>query len=236
MGERAGEQLRHRTELGSAGVRDAWAADRQRYPRLAFVFERSIWAVAVLRFGQWVDTLNGPVRRLVGRIVYQVLFTLVEMLTGISIPKSVIVGPGLRIFHSGGIVVHERARIGANCTLRHGVTIGMRSSAGGVPVIGDNVDIGAGAMILGDLTIGDGAKIGAGALVQVSMVPGAIAYAPRAVIVEMPATPTTGVVAVVPDAAVFGSLPSSSRSTPLDWSTPAGANEHASSSDESGVG
>src|SRR4051812_18318599 len=100
-------------------VREMWKADRQRYPRFAFVFERSIWAVGVLRFGQWVDSIPSRLPRLAGRIVYQVLFILVETLTGISIPKSVVVGPGLRIFHSGGIVIHERARLGANCTLRH---------------------------------------------------------------------------------------------------------------------
>lgn len=160
-----------------------WKADRARYPKLAFVFERSIWAVGVLRFGQWVDTLQGPAR-LAGRIVYQALFIASETLTGISIPKSVVVGPGLRIFHSGGIVIHEQAVIGANCTLRHGITIGVRSTNGGVPVIGDNVDIGTGAMVLGDITVGNDAKIGAGALVQVNVPAGAVAFAPRAVITE----------------------------------------------------
>jgi serine O-acetyltransferase len=165
-------------------VREAWKADRERYPRLAFVFERSIWAVGVLRFGQWVDSIEARLPRLIGRIAYQVLFIIAETLTGISIPKSVVVGPGLRIFHSGGIVIHERAQLGANCTLRHGVTIGIRSANGGVPVIGDNVDIGACAMILGGITVGDHAKIGAGAMVQVDVPVGAIAYAPRAVISE----------------------------------------------------
>jgi serine O-acetyltransferase len=163
-------------------VREAWKADRRRYPRHAFLLERSIWAVGVLRFGQWVDTIRNPIARLAGRAFYQALFTMVEASTGISIPKSVQVGPGLRIFHSGGIVIHEKAEIGAQCTLRHGVTIGVRSTNGGVPVIGDNVDIGACAMILGDITVGDGAKIGAGAMVQVNVPAGAVAYAPRAVI------------------------------------------------------
>jgi serine O-acetyltransferase len=165
-------------------VWDAWRADRARYPKLAFVFERSIWAVGVLRFGHWVDTWRGRVPQLIGRIIYQALFILSETLTGISIPKSVVVGPGLRVFHSGGIVVHERAVIGANCTLRHGVTIGVRSTSGGVPVIGDNVDIGTGAMVLGDISVGNDAKIGAGALVQVNVPAGAVAFAPRAVIAE----------------------------------------------------
>lgn len=161
-----------------------WKADRERYPKFAFVFERSIWAVGVLRFGQWVDAIDARLPRLLGRVAYQALFVVAETLTGISIPKSTSVGPGLRIFHTGGVVVHERAHLGANCTLRHGVTIGMRSAKGGVPVIGDNVDIGACAMILGGVVVGDGAKIGAGAMVQVDVPPGGVAYAPRAVISE----------------------------------------------------
>src|SRR4051794_10184473 len=75
-------------------VLDAWKADRARYPKLAFIFERSIWAVGVLRFGQWVDTIDGRAPRLAGRVAYQLLFVLSETLTGISMPKSVIVGPG----------------------------------------------------------------------------------------------------------------------------------------------
>lgn len=181
-------------------IGQAWKADRERYPRLAFLLERSIWAVGVLRFGQWVDALDSRVARLFGRVIYQVLFTISETLTGISIPKSVVVGPGLRIFHSGGIVIHERARFGANCTLRHGVTVGVRSADGEVPVIGDNVDIGAAAMILGGITVGDGARIGAGALVQVNVPAGAVAYAPRAVISEASC-----------------SMVSDSRSIPHDW-------------------
>jgi serine O-acetyltransferase len=191
-------------------VREAWVADRKRYPRFAFLLERSIWAVAVLRFGQLVDAQRNPVSRIFGRVVYQALFTVSEVLTGISIPKSTKVGPGLRIFHTGGIVVHEHAELGANCTLRHGVTIGMRSYKGGVPVIGDHVDIGAGAMILGDIAIGDNARIGAGAMVQVSMPEGATAYAPRAVI-------------SIPDTADATCAPTSAntRSVPLEWPAPA---------------
>jgi serine O-acetyltransferase len=193
----------------SSLVREAWIADRKRYPRFALLLERSIWAVGVLRFGQWVDALGNPAARLAGRVAYQFMATISEMTTGISIPKSAKIGPGLRIFHTGGVVVHELAEIGANCTIRHGVTIGMRSYRGGVPTIGDNVDIGACAMILGDITIGDNAKIGAGAMVQVSMPEGATAYAPRAVI----SIPDTGEVACAPTAP-------STRSVPMDWPAP----------------
>jgi serine O-acetyltransferase len=128
--------------------------------RRALLREQSLWAVAVHRYGRWADRLTGPAGRPLRRL-YWLVYRIVETLTGISLPKSVPVGPGLRIHHFGGIVIHDRARIGANCTLRHGVTIGDRVPGGPVPVIEDDVDIGAYAQILGGVRVGRGARIGA---------------------------------------------------------------------------
>lgn len=86
---------------------------------------------------------------------------------GISIPIKTEIGQGLYIGHFGGIVVNGEARIGKNCNLSHGVTIG-RSNRGvhsGYPVIGDNVFIGPGAMIFGAVHIGNDAAIGANSVV-----------------------------------------------------------------------
>jgi serine O-acetyltransferase len=105
-------------------------------------------------------------------------------LTGISIPKSVRVGPGLRIYHFGTIIVHADAQIGANCTLRHGVTIGNRIEDGPVPVIEDDVELGAYAQVLGGVRIGRGAKIGALSVVLCDVPPGAVAVGVPARIIE----------------------------------------------------
>src|SRR4051812_9197741 len=43
---------------------------------------------------------------------------------GIQIPVKTKIGKGLFISHFGAIVVHNDARLGDNCTLSHGVTIG----------------------------------------------------------------------------------------------------------------
>jgi serine O-acetyltransferase len=86
---------------------------------------------------------------------------------GIVISPNCTIGPGLYIGHFGGIVVHPDARIGKNCNISHGVTIGQsnRGSRKGVPVIGDNVYIGPGAKILGCIHIGDDVAIGANSVV-----------------------------------------------------------------------
>ncbi len=135
------------------------------------------------RFGGWADGRGGVGGRLAGR-AYWLAYRLVETLTGISLPKSVPVGPGLRIHHFGGIVIHDRARIGANCTLRHGVTIGDREPGGPVPVLDDDVDVGAYAQILGGVRIGRGARIGAMSVVLRDVPAGATAVGNPARVIE----------------------------------------------------
>jgi serine O-acetyltransferase len=67
------------------------------------------------------------------------------------------------IFVSGG------AKIGRNCVIFQGVTIGSVTLAGakkaGAPTIGDGVYIGAGAKIVGKVIVGNNVRIGANAVV-----------------------------------------------------------------------
>jgi serine O-acetyltransferase len=153
----------------------SWLAqDLRRYGTRPWLREVSVWAVALYRFARYAESLPQPARWLAGR-AYWPAFRLVEVVTGISLPKSVPVGPGIRIHHFGGIVVHDAASIGARCTLRHGVTIGERVEGGPVPTILDDVDIGAYAQILGGITVGRGARIGAMSVVLVDVPAGATA-------------------------------------------------------------
>lgn len=146
--------------------RDAnWLADRRRYPPRAFLREQSVWAVWVYRFGRRVDARPPGLTRRLLTLAYWLLFRVVETSTGISLPKSASIGPGLRIWHFGGIFVHADAVIGARCTLRQGVTIGSRRADGPVPVLGDDVDVGAYAQVLGGVRLGDRCAVGALAVV-----------------------------------------------------------------------
>lgn len=83
-----------------------------------------------------------------------------------------------------GIIISPYAKIGANVTIFHQVTIADdRKDYRNAPIIGDNVKIGAGAKILGKVTIGDNAKIGAGAIVVEDVPAGAVAVSPKARII-----------------------------------------------------
>ena len=161
-----------------------YQADLKRYPRRPFLKEQSVWAVALYRFGRRNDRRRrGLVRWVAGRW-YWLAYRFLETLTGISIPKSVEVGPGLRIYHFGNVFVHAEAKIGANCTLRQGVTIGNRHDGGPVPVLEDDVELGAYAQILGGIRIGRGAKIGAMSVVLCDVPPGATAVGVPARVIE----------------------------------------------------
>ncbi|HET6251994.1 MAG TPA: serine acetyltransferase [Tepidisphaeraceae bacterium] len=152
-----------------------WQADLKRYPPRPFLKEQSIWAIAVYRFGRRNDRRPPGIRRKFRERFYWLAYRIVETLTGVSIPKSVAIGPGLKIHHFGNIFVHKDAKLGANCTLRQGVTIGNRHENGPVPVLDDDVELGAYAQILGGLRIGKGAKIGAMSVVLIDVPPGATA-------------------------------------------------------------
>jgi serine O-acetyltransferase len=153
-----------------------WATDRERYGMAyPLLKEQSAWAVWTYRFGRRIDRrAPGLAQRLWTRC-YWLLFRLVETAVGVSLPKAATIGPGLRIWHFGGIFLHPDTVIGANCTLRQGVTIGNREAGGPVPVLGDDVDVGAYAQLLGGIRIGHGCKIGALSVVLCDVPDGATA-------------------------------------------------------------
>jgi serine O-acetyltransferase len=86
---------------------------------------------------------------------------------GISIPFRTEVGSGFYIGHFGNIIVSENSKIGKNCNISQGVTLGQvnRGKKIGCPTIGDNVYIGPGAKIVGAVKIGNNVAIGANCVV-----------------------------------------------------------------------
>lgn len=162
-----------------------WQADLRRYPPRPWLKEQSIYALAVYRFGRRLDRRPAGLARRLLTPAYWLLFRAVETMTGISLPKSARIGPGLKIWHFGNIFVHPDAEIGAHCTLRQGVTIGIRHEDGPVPSLGDDVEVGAYAQILGGVRVGRGARVGAMAVVLHDVPDGAAAVGNPARVVEV---------------------------------------------------
>lgn len=89
------------------------------------------------------------------------------------------IGPGLYLQHSSGVVVGEAVRIGRNCRLLQGATLGYAGAGGsaqdaGQPVLGDDVVVGAHAVVVGSVAVGDRAVIGANSVVTNDVPPGAV--------------------------------------------------------------
>ena len=86
---------------------------------------------------------------------------------GISVPASIRIGSGFYIAHIGGIYINDSCRIGKNCNITTGVTLGQanRGPRKGAPVVGDDVYIGPGAKLVGKVKIGNNAAIGANCVV-----------------------------------------------------------------------
>ncbi len=137
--------------------------------------EQSLWALWVYRFGRRLDSRPSGLGHRALMRWYRILQKAVETLTGISLPKEAQIGPGLQIWHFGNVFVHPHTVIGANCTLRHGITLGVRDHGGPCPVLDDDVELGAYAQVLGGVRLGKGCRIGAMAVVLCDVPPGCIA-------------------------------------------------------------
>jgi serine O-acetyltransferase len=151
-----------------------WKADLRRYRCTEWLSEPAVWALTSYRFGRWTLTLPHGARETMS-LVYAVFRLASRIASNVDIPRNARVGPGLKIFHTGPVVVHPGAVIGANCVLLQGVTVGVRERPGELPVIEDNVTLGAYAQILGGVTVGRGAKVGAMSVVVHDVPPGAVA-------------------------------------------------------------
>ena len=141
-------------------IREDWRTHDSKWSRHGF------WVLVVYRFGRWRYGIRSRIVRMPFSFCYKILKFWSEMLLGTELPCEAVIGRRLVIEHIGGIVVSGDAIFGDDCTLRNGVTVGLRhKGVRGSPHIGDRVDIGAGAKLLGPIRIGDDAAIGANAVV-----------------------------------------------------------------------
>lgn len=138
------------------------------------ITQQGLWALFIYRISNAIFVSKTP--KLIKKIL--LVFCVIaqkwiEILTGISIPYSAVIGERFYIGHFGGIIINANAIIGDNCNISQGVTIGVSGSNDkrGVPIIGNNVYIGANATVVGKIKVGDFAVIGANSLVTQNVEP-----------------------------------------------------------------
>ncbi len=124
-------------------------------------------AVAICRFGKWRQRFENRMVRAPFSLLYRALYRRARSVYGIELPFTVELGRRVVIEHQGTIVIHGECKIGDDCIIRQGVTLGVKGVdyLNDVPVLGNRVDLGAGSKILGKITLGDDVVVGANAVV-----------------------------------------------------------------------
>lgn len=85
-----------------------------------------------------------------------------------QVPYTVTIGLGFNFVHFGRLIIAPNVKIGNNCNIFTGVTIGSttRGVKKGIPTIGNNVWIGPNAVIVGGINIADNVLIAANSYVN----------------------------------------------------------------------
>jgi serine O-acetyltransferase len=140
---------------------------------------RTFRAVVTMRLCQAAAGSRGISR--LALPLFRALHCLATHLAAMDLPWRADIGPGLALTHGWGLVVSPGARIGANATLFHGVTIGLRARIARdgrrveeYPLLEDEVWVGPHAILVGAVTIGRGSRIAGGAFVTESVPPHSI--------------------------------------------------------------
>ena len=128
------------------------------------IFCPSLWMLICYRFGQLVYKI-----KFLYPFYILLIWRPVTLITQMEIYPETEIGGGLVLPHFGQIFINPKVKIGKNCVLYNGVTIGCDFINNGSPEIGDNVKIGVGAKIIGAIKIGDDVKINANQVVSKDM-------------------------------------------------------------------
>ncbi len=147
-----------------------------------------VQAVVLFRLAHWLRTQPFVVRLFVRPFVAWQGHR-IRWKWGIHIGPEAQIGPGLYIWHYGGIFVAGDVVAGENFTLTHDVTLGYSKARNirGFPTFGDNVYIAPGAKIAGKIKIGNNVKIGANAVVEKNIPDNAVVQIRPMLVVTFPA-------------------------------------------------
>jgi serine acetyltransferase len=124
----------------------------------------NFWALAIYRLQRAILASRPKWVWAPARIALAIMRKLFTLLTLIDIHPDARIGPGFFILHGGPLRIHAAARIGADCAISHGCTIGAGFHADAA-TIGDHVSVGCSSSIIGKVNVGDGAVVAPNSLV-----------------------------------------------------------------------
>ncbi|GEN68925.1 MULTISPECIES: serine acetyltransferase [Chryseobacterium] len=100
-------------------------------------------------------------KKAISGLFWRIVLRHFQIKYGFQIYPETEIGEGLYLGHFGALVINPKTKIGKNCNIAQGVTIGQqnRGKNEGFPVIGDEVWIGPNAVIVGSINIGNNVLI-----------------------------------------------------------------------------
>lgn len=127
----------------------------------------ALYCTIIYRKAHFYSNQSGFVNKILG-VYYRYKLNVVSRKYLFQIPYPVTIDKGFNLVHFGRIIVAPNVKIGRNCNLFTGVTIGStaRGVKMGVPIIGNDVWIGPNAVIVGKVSIGDNVLIAANSYVN----------------------------------------------------------------------
>jgi len=138
------------------------------------LLEPGFWAVTAHRLGRRAAEVEAAPTRALLEAAYKLMFTGIDWVWGIHLPRTVDLGRRVRLWHNGCMLLTARA-IGNDVHIRHDTTFGpLRGTAGTpqtLPVIEDRADLGSGVCVLGGVRVGHDAVVGANSVVLKNVPP-----------------------------------------------------------------
>lgn len=116
--------------------------------------------------------------------IYKFFWRFYSRWYGIQIQYNTMIGEGFYIGHFGNIIINGDTKIGKNCNIAQGVTIGKtnRGVMKGAPKIGNEVWIGANAVIVGNIIIGNNVLIAPNSFVNFNVPDNSIVFGNPAIV------------------------------------------------------
>lgn len=155
-------------------LREYLIADKYRYTKKEKGFIKTYMKYEGFRFTVWLRICQKLRENKVTKYsifpIAKLIYKYYKYKFGYDISYDKIIGPGLLIFHIGGIVFSPK-KCGKNITISQNVTVGMTAHNGEkqFPTIGDNVYIAPGAAIIGGISVGNNVAIGTNAVLTKSV-------------------------------------------------------------------
>jgi serine O-acetyltransferase len=136
-------------------------------------------ALLMYRIGRWAA--QQPRKRWLFLRLAATMRFFVRNFYGIELYWSSEIGRRLYIAHQGTIALHPQCKLGDDCVIRQGSTIGASEELDPdeeAPILGNNVKVGAGAMVLGRIRVGNNVRIGPNAVVTTDVPDNSTVMAP----------------------------------------------------------